>query len=180
MLWKEFKEKNLECEECPLYINEYCAGGADCHGGIHREPPCCSLEDDTDLEQWCSECFEFRIKEEERIEKKIKLKEEKERINEERKLKRRKTEEYCYEENYKIRQLKKRIKKLTKINQFSKSFSSAINITNEMFGYKERVEPKTNLDIEIEQLEIELTEAKKAKKEKIKEWHNKLKEETKC
>lgn len=52
MKWKEFVDNDLSCEECPLYQEDMCNGGMKCYGGEPIEPPCCSFNDDTDLDEY--------------------------------------------------------------------------------------------------------------------------------
>lgn len=52
MTYKEFCDKDLSCEECPIYKAEICNGGWKCYGGAPIEPPCCSFTDDTDMDEW--------------------------------------------------------------------------------------------------------------------------------
>lgn len=70
MLWKDFKETE-DCESCPLLDTEICPGGWRCYGGEPIEPPCCSFNDDTDLDKWVEDYFERQIKWEEQEDARI-------------------------------------------------------------------------------------------------------------
>lgn len=157
------------CEDCRLKQEDICHGGWTSDGrGEPVEPPCCTMEEDTDLDEWVNEYYDrmlsFEIAEEKRI-KREKIKQEKKEL-----AKKRRYEAKCevYQENLEIKMLRKRINKNNNIMSFAKSFEFAINATNEMFGYKERVETKENpLQSENEKLQQRIDELQLIKKKKL-------------
>ena len=44
------KEVDGNCEICPLLEENICPGGYRCYGGAPIEPPCCSIDEDADLD----------------------------------------------------------------------------------------------------------------------------------
>lgn len=46
------KDLHGDCCGCPIKKAEYCLGGFACYGGEPIEPPCCDMDEDTDLDAW--------------------------------------------------------------------------------------------------------------------------------
>ena len=59
------KDLGEDCELCPVLKAELCTGGFTCYGGQPIEPPCCSMDEDTDLDQWVEDALERERKYEE-------------------------------------------------------------------------------------------------------------------
>lgn len=167
MIYKDLKE---DCEECPIYKEMICPGGWKAgYGGVPIEPPCCSFEEDTDLDEWVNSYYsQMRLEEEERDALLAKRKE-KERRNKIKNDKRNYLKSHCYVEYFEVKRLKKAIKSLEKAIDFASSFVSAFNTTNEMFRYNERKSVNPALNEKLETLKNELKIAENKLREKQKE-----------
>jgi hypothetical protein len=106
MKYSELKETE-DCDLCPLKINEICAGGMACYGGLPIEPPCTCFDDDTDLDEWVENYFDRQRKREEYEDHKIKEKIEKEKRNKIKQQHRREAKWHVWEETNEIKKLKK-------------------------------------------------------------------------
>lgn len=53
-----YKDLGDDCDNCPLKQHDICSGGWQCYGGEPIELPCCSFNDDTDLDKWVDDYFE--------------------------------------------------------------------------------------------------------------------------
>lgn len=169
MLWKEIAELE-DCEKCPLYINEICPGGfTSSPSGEPVEPPCCGFDDDTDLDKWVSDYYERQKRYENYLDAKYKKEQEKLKKANIAKQKRTFLKNYCYSEQYEVKRLKKKIKALENSIEFAESLVSAINITNEMFGYAERKQVDPIKNEELYNLQKELQKAEETLKNKQKE-----------
>lgn len=59
------------CENCPLLKEEIYPGGmTSSQSGTPIDPPCCSFDDDTDLDQWIEDYYDGQMRYEEYIYKK--------------------------------------------------------------------------------------------------------------
>lgn len=164
--------KDVDCPDgCPLYKEEICPGGMRCYGGEPIEPPCCSMDDEEDLNSWIDNYYDGQRRYEEyldRQEEKCKLKEHK---NEVLRRKRQYTRSFCYSEIQTIKRIKKQIKSYKSAKSFARSLTFAFNTTNEMFGYEERKVVNPQIDEELSRLELQLKEAECALVKKRKEAH---------
>ena len=173
MLYQELED----CDQCPLN-DEYCKGGmTSSPSGVPIEPPCTCWNPDDDLDDLYNNMVEGQRRYEEAEDKRWKKEEEKRKANEEKAKRAREARYITYLETKQITRLRKKIKNNNKFLNFAKSFASAVNMTNEMFGYEERIveKPKNILEIENEELQIKIDELEKVKKEKLKELRNKRK-----
>lgn len=167
MLYKELDN----CDECPLY-NELCSGGwTSGYGGTPIEPPCTCWNDEDDLDEIYNNMIEGQRKHEDYLDKKYK---EEERIKQKKIERAKKAEESkwaVWPEQREINSLRKIIKNNNKILSFARNYASAVNFTNEAFGYKERIieKDKNPLEIENEKLQEKIYELEKIKKEKLKQ-----------
>ena len=159
-----------DCENCPLMKEEICPGGyTSSSGGNPIEPPCCSFDDDTDLEQWIEEYYESQWRYEEYLDRKYKEEQEKKRKAEVAKKKRNYLKWYCFDENLEVKRAKKRLQSHKAAVSLGESLAFAFNTTNEMFGYSERIKKNNKADEELKRLEDELALAERKLKEKQKE-----------
>ena len=161
LTYGEFVEYDMDCNCCPLY-GEYCSGGIKCYGGMPIEPPCCSFDDDTILQDWCDKQakFEYQRQEaEDRREKALALKKQK---SEERKKKLREYKWRNSEDLYQIKKLKQRIKQEKKrIDAIDniRCFARAVNSVNKMF--RECHQPNDVADIDTKKLDDPIEICKK-------------------
>ncbi len=165
-----FKDIGDNCkEECPLY-GEFCSGGMVCYGGAPVEPPCVVFSDIEDADELYDQLSASQRRFEDQEDRRIRAEERKKALNAEKARKAREARSVTYAETTQIKNLRKRIEKNEKLLSMAKSRAMAINITNEMFGYKERVNVKADNPIESENkrllAEIERLEA--IRKEKLK------------
>lgn len=170
MKWKEFLEIE-DCDICPIKQAELCSGGYDCYDGSPIEPPCCSFDDETDLDKWIKEAFD-RQKKHEEYENKIERekREKQERANKSAKT-RREMRFYCREEIATIKTLEKRLKSIENSLSLANSLAFALNITNEMFGYSERVKATPEAQKTIDKLKEDIQIAKEKYKIKRKKFY---------
>ena len=168
--WKEIAELE-DCDLCPIKKNELCTGGFACYGGSPIEPPCCFFEDDTDLDEWIEERFERRRKfeqfEDERI-RREKAKKEKAKKAAETK---REVRFYCRNEINQLKSYEKQLEAYKASLSLASTFAEAFNITNEMFGYSERLKQKPEVQQTIDDLAAKIKEAKQKYEEKRKEFY---------
>jgi len=166
MLYKEIDD----CEQCPLLKEEICPGGWTASpSGSPIEPPCCSFDDDTDLEQWVEDYYENQRRYEEYLDRKWEEEQEKKRKAEVAKKKRNYLKIYCTSERVDVKRAKKRLQSHKAAVSLGESIAFAFNTTNEMFGYSERLNKNQKVDDELKRLEDELANAEKKLKEKQKE-----------
>jgi hypothetical protein len=179
MLVKELRELEEGCkEQCPLY-DEFCPGGMACYGGDPIEPPCMYWDDENeDVDDIYHRMFMSRIRYEEAEDKKYKREQEAKKKKEEKAKKARDARWHVRTEQREITSLRRRIRSNKKLLSFANSWATATNITNEMFGYEERLEikKKNPLEIENEKLQARIDELDKIKKEKLKQFRAKRKE----
>ena len=156
---------------CPIKKNELCTGGFSCYGGSPIEPPCCFFEDDTDLDEWIEERFERRRKfeqlEDERIRREKAKKEKAKKAYETR----REMRFYCRNEINQLKSYEKQLEAYKSSLRLASAFAEAVNITNEMFGYSERLKQKPEVQKTIDDLEAKINEAKQKYEEKRKEFY---------
>ncbi len=172
LLWKEFAQDE-SCDGCPLLENEICPGGFACYGWQLIEPPCCSFDDDTDLNEWVSDYFERLRWQEAQEDARI----QQERKNKERAKKaadtRRAIRWYCRDEIYALNQARKSLTAQKAAEYFVSSLAEAINITNGMFQYPERVGVDRKISDEVKRLELEVATAKERYDAKRNEFYAK-------
>lgn len=166
MLYKEIDD----CEQCPLLKEEICPGGWTASpSGSPIEPPCCSFDDDTDLEQWLEDYYENQRRYEEYLDRKWEDEQEKKRKAEVAKKKRNYLKIYCNYERIDVKRAKKRLQSYKAAVSLGESIAFAFNTANAMFGYSERLNKNQKADDELKRLEDELANAEKKLKEKQKE-----------
>lgn len=163
MLYKELED----CEECPIKEEGICSGGwTSGYGGEPIEPPCTMFDDDTDLDEWINSYHASEYAYEELMDIEYEEKKAKELKNKIARDKRCYLKSRCIHEIVHKNQIEKRLKSLKSIASTANSLASAINITNEMFRYSERVHVNTELENEIEKLKQDLELANKELKDK--------------
>lgn len=172
----KLKDLGEDCTLCPLLKAELCTGGFTCYGGQPIEPPCCSMDDETDLDKWVEDAFEQQRKYEEYLCKK----EKEERLKKEKAKKAAETRHrmriYCMEEIVKLKQAKKALKAAQAAERMASSFAFAVNATNEMFRYDERVKVRQEVSDAVKELEEMVAKCETAYKEKRKEFYKSRKE----
>lgn len=169
--WKEIADAE-DCEKCPLKKEEICPGGFVCYGGAPIEPPCCGFDDDTDLDEYVAEYFKelhrLEAAEDERI-RNQKAKQERAKKSAET---RRQMRFYCRKEIQELKSLEKQLESYKASLRLASNFAEAFNITNEMFGYSERLKQRPEVQKTIELLETKIKEAKQRYDAKRKEFYN--------
>ncbi len=159
-----------DCENCPLLAEEICPGGmTSSPSGTPIEPLCCSFDDDTDLDQWISDYYDSQRRYEEYLDRKWKEEQEKKRKAEKAKKRRDYLKWYCFDEKMEVKKARKRLAAHQAAVRFAESMAFAINTTNEMFQYSERVSVNKKVDDELERLQNALADAEMKLKEKQKE-----------
>lgn len=174
MLWKDFVEQE-DCAGCPLLENEICPGRWRCYGGEPIEPPCCSFNDDTDLDEWVNQYFSRQRRYEESEDKRIQAERKKKEQAKKAAETRRDMRWYCMAEILALKQAQKALNRQKSVESLASSFAEAVNITNEMFRYEERVIVKPEISAEVQRLEADVDAAKKAYESKRKEFYAKRK-----
>lgn len=164
------KLKEVEdCEFCPLKIHDICHGGWTCYGGEPIEPPCANIDGEEELDELI-ERYYINEKLKCEIEHKMFEKEkQKERINEIKRKKREYMNKYCWKEIHDLKILKRELKKIESTIKTMEIFSNAINSTNEIFGYNERISISEKKYKEIEELKTNIDIAEKKLREKQKD-----------
>lgn len=166
MLYKDLKETE-DCSDCPLLKHEICPGGWACYGGNPVEPPCCSFDDDTDLDKWVSDYYARQRRWEEAEDRRIQKERERKEKNAVAQKRRMEAAWEVRAETREIKDLRNRIAKNEAAIHFAESMAFAINITNEMFRYDERVKvsdsPLLRENEEYRERIIELERIKKVK-----------------
>lgn len=159
-----------DCDGCPLLIEELCNGGMSVSGsGTPIEPPCCSMDDDTDLDEWIKDYYERKRRWEKQESERLRKKKEKDYKNDVAKRKRQFLKSYCYKEQKQVKDLEKSIKSFSKYIDKIDSYVTAVNITNEMFGYSDRLEVNNAYNLKLKSLEDSLLKAKENLKKKQQE-----------
>lgn len=158
-----------DCDSCPLLKANLCGGGISVTPNGYNEPPCCNMEEDTDLEEYVKEYNrQIEIGRQKRIER-DRIRKEKEEKQAVTNRKRNYLKSYCYKEYKVIKDLKSQIKYYEKLISKANIRSKAINLTNEMFRYEGRVAINPELELKLNQLNDELKIAEINLKEKQKE-----------
>ncbi len=177
MKWKDIADLE-DCDLCPLKKEEICSGGWRCYGGAPIEPPCCSFDDDTDLEEWINDYYARRRRweqaEDERLKKEKAKKEKAEKAAETR----RQMKFYCRNEIQELKRLENQLKADEASLRLASSFAEAFNVTNEMFGYPDGLKQKPEAQKTIDLLQEQIKQAKEKYEQKRKEFYRKRKEDT--
>lgn len=172
MLYKELKELE-DCEQCPLLREEICKGGITCSpSGEPIEPPCYCFDDDTDLDKWVEEYYNRLAYYEEQEHQKFLSEQERKRKAEKAKRRRDYLKRYCFTEAMEVKRAREELASSKAVLDFAESMAFAINATNEMFRYSERVSIRKDKIDDLKRLEIYLENAKQKLKEKQREGRN--------
>lgn len=168
--WKEIMDDEC-CDRCPLSQEGICPGGWSCYGVAPIEPPCCSFDDETDLDEWVGEYYASQYRYEKAEDERIR----REKAKNERAKKaaetRREMRFYCRNEINRLKSYKKQLEAYKSSLRLASAFAEAVNITNEMFGYSERLKQKPEVQKTIDDLEEKINEAKQKYEEKRKEFY---------
>ena len=174
LLWKDFAQEEC-CDDCPLLKSEICTGDFVCYGGQPIEPPCCSFNDDTDLNEFVREYYAQQKKREEQEEARAKKeKEKKERARKAAETKRA-LRAYCYQEIYALKQAEKALKAQENAESLGRSIAEAFNFANEMFRYEERFSVSPEISEKAKVLHDAVVKAKERYEAKRKEFYEKRK-----
>lgn len=174
----KLKDLGEDCTLCPLLKEELCTGGWTCHGGQPIEPPCCSMDEDTDLDKWVEDALEQQRRYEEYLckkEKEEQLKKEKAKKSADT---RHRMRIYCMAEIVALKQAKKELQRVQGLERMASSYAFAVNATNEVFRYDERVEVNPKISEIIKRLEEKVAQCEDAYKKKRTEFHKKRKAES--
>lgn len=177
MLWKDFTKKE-SCDGCPLLESGICTGGWKCYGGEPIEPPCCCFDDDTDLDEWVSNCLKQQLAWEEREDKRIREEVKKKERAKKAADTKRAMRWYCRDELYTLKRAQKALQAQEAAERLASSLAEAINITNEMFRYEERVTVRPDISAEVDRLEALVVDAREKYEAKRKEFYTQRKEAT--
>lgn len=159
-----------DCENCPLLKEEICPGGmTSSPSGTPIEPPCCSFDDNTDLDQWIEDYYDSQRRYEEYLDRKYEEEQKKKHKADVARRKRNYLKIYCVSERIEVKRARKRLSAHQAAISLVESMAFAFNTTNEIFGYSERASVNTNADEELKKLQNALSEAENRLKEKQKE-----------
>lgn len=177
LLWKDFCDQELECDDCPLKQEDLCPGGWSASpGGTPIEPPCCSFDDDTDLEEWVSDAINLQFKMEEAEDRRLQQKKKRQDAAKKAAQTKRQLKLYCHKELYDLKYAKNELLKFERGLEFARAFAEAFNVTNEMFRYSERMVEKPENEKELKRLKKAVKEAQKKYDSKKAEFYQKRKE----
>lgn len=176
MLWKDFRERE-DCEGCPLLESEICTGGYQCYGGEPIEPPCCTFDDDTDLDDWVKKYYDRLRRIEDAEDKQQKEAQKRKERAKKSADTRRAMRWYCRNEIQTLKRAQKALNAQIALENFASSWAEAVNFANEAFRYEERVQVNPSLSAEVERLKAEVETAKKAFDLKRKEFYSQRKKE---
>lgn len=165
------------CDRCPLMKEEICPGGWRCYGGNPIEPPCCGFDDETDLDEWVKDAVERRKRYEEYQDKIARKEKEKKEKAKKAAETRREMRFYCRNEIKQLKSCEKQLEAYKASLRLASTFAEAFNITNEMFGYSERLKQKPKVQETINDLEVKIKEAKQKYEAKRKEFYNNRKKQ---
>lgn len=159
-----------DCENCPLLKEEICPGGmTSSPSGTPIEPPCCSFDDDTDLDQWIEDYYDSQRRYEAYLDRKYEEEQKKKHKADVARRKRNYLKIYCTSERIEVKRARKLLSAHQAAVSLAESMAFAFNATNEIFGYSERAIVNTNADEELKRLQNALSEAENRLKEKQKE-----------
>lgn len=156
-----------DCDSCPIRKAELCHPSTI----YDREPPCAFVDEDIEADEWIKKKLEQIKRYEEAEEKRIKVEQERKVKQEIAQKCRAESKWYVHIETEEIKRLKKCISANVKILSRADSLATAINLTNNMFGYAERKEisPNNPLLLEIEKCNKRIAEIEFIKRQKLKE-----------
>lgn len=163
-----FKDLGEDCDACPLYKEHICPGGWSGSPNGPIEPPCCGFDDDTDLDAWVEDYYARQEELEKARHQKWEAEQEKKRKAEIAKKKRNYLNYYCISERMAVDQAKKQLQAYQSSIHMARDLAFAFNMTNKMFGYKERYDENVG-DSKEKELEAAYEEAKAVLKAKQKE-----------
>ena len=174
MKWAEIAEME-DCDLCPVKKAELCTGGYSCYGGAPVEPPCCSFDDDTDVNQWVNDRIAAQYRYEAWEDAQIRKKEARQERAKKAAETRRELRRYCREELHEIKRLEKALSAYEAQLRLASTFAEAFNATNEMFRYSERMKVKPEVTQNIEKMKSDIAGAKERYSSKRQEFYAKRK-----
>ncbi len=164
-----FSEIDGNCSLCPLMNEGICPGGWTGGPNGPIEPPCCGFDEDTDLDAWVADYYDYQRRREEEENRLLKEQQEKQRKKDLARKRQVIMMHYTSAERHEVDRLKKAIKSMKEAQSFAESMAFAVNMTNSMLGYSERVKTNSETDEKIKKLEAALEKAQEALKAKQKE-----------
>ena len=174
LLWKDFAEEE-SCDNCPILAAEICPGGWTCYGGEPIEPPCCSFDDDTDLNEWVSRYYDYQNKSMEEYDEKRKREGKKKERAKKAAVTRNALRAYCYKEYYELKQAKKELREQKATEQMAISIAEAFNFANEIFRYEERYHARPEISERVKLLDERVAQAQEKYAKKRKEFYDERK-----
>lgn len=136
MTFKEFADKGLWCDNCPIKKEALCSFGST--GGFD-DPPCSFADPDQDMNDWIKEkneqIREYEERESKRLQKEREEQKKRAEINAKRREKQKAMELYCHDEIMVYKKAKKAYNAVSKQLERAEIKVNIVNATNEMFGY---------------------------------------------
>jgi len=176
MLFKEIED----CDTCPFRKDGEYEELCDHTGNPDKCHPCEMMNTygNIDIDDITHEIYASHHAYEEHLERKWAEEDRLKKAKEEKTRKARESRWVTYSESRQITRLRRQIRNNNKLLNFTRSFASAVNITNEMFGYEKRIieKQKNPLEIENEKLQAKIDEIDKIRKEKLKQLREKRKQ----
>lgn len=175
MLFNEVED----CGICPFREGGEYEDCCDHSGNPDKCHPCEAIDTygDMDVEDVAHEIYAKRLNCEEYLDRKLAEEDRLKKAKQEKTRRAKEARDATWNERHQITKLRRQIRNNNKLLSFARSFSFAVNMTNEMFGYEERVieKPKNPLEIENEKLQARIDEIDKVRKEKLKQLREKRK-----
>ena len=178
MTWKEWRDMEDCNSDCPYCQTGICdQRGMVCYGGEPIEPPCCSANfpDDKGIDEIVGELKRRLSRSEEQYDRRLAAKKAKAEQTKKAADTRRRMKMYCSNELARIKEIKRELVRIESLKSLAESYAFAVNTTNEMFRYEERVEPKPELQEAIMLLRTTLVKAEQQYKDKRKEFYEQRK-----
>lgn len=140
MTFKEFADKGLWCDNCPIKKESLCSFGST--GGFD-DPPCSFADLDKDMNDWIKEkneqIREYEERESKRLQKERAEQKKRAEINAKRREKQKAMELYCHDEIEALKGARIALMQISKSIEQAELKAYITNSTNAFFGYAERV-----------------------------------------
>ena len=140
MTFKEFADKGLWCNDCPIKKASLCSYGST--GGFD-DPPCSFADLDQDMDEWIKEKNEQIRQYEERESKRLQKEREEQRkraeINAKKRERQKAMESYCHKELTAYKETQEALNAINARIENAETKADIINYANELFGYTDMV-----------------------------------------